>query len=136
MPLTDDALAVLTDCYFGRDELGQVLRDALEVAFPAGAVADVEEREQVMEALDEASYERLEQLEATYNALVLEDMFRQRLRESPRDFARLETTSARRCTTSRRGYSWATDARGWRYPLPRSSATAAGSRTDSPPASP
>ena len=81
--------------YFGRHELGQVLRDAVEVVFPAGAVADVEEREQVMEALDEANYERLEQLEATYNALaprddVLEDMFRQRLRESPRDFARLD----------------------------------------------
>ena len=58
--------------YFGRDELGQVLRDALEVAFPAGAVADVEEREQAVPRDD-----------------VLEDMFRQRLRESPRDFARL-----------------------------------------------
>jgi hypothetical protein len=48
-----------------------------------------------MEALDEASYERLEQLEATYNSLVprddvLEDMFRQRVRNSPRDFARLD----------------------------------------------
>ena len=81
--------------YFGRNEIGQVLREALEVAFPAGAVADVEEREQHMLALDQATWERLEQLERAYNALVpsdqvLEDMFRQRLRESPRDFAHLD----------------------------------------------
>jgi Domain of unknown function (DUF4375) len=80
--------------YFGRDELGQILREAQEVAFPAGAVADVELREEHMEALDEASYERLEQLEGAYNARVprddvLEEMFRERLRASPRDFAPL-----------------------------------------------
>ena len=81
--------------YFGRDELGQILREAQEVAFPAGAVADVELREEHMEALDEASYERLEQLEGAYNALVprddiLEEMFRERLQAAPRDFAPLE----------------------------------------------
>jgi hypothetical protein len=81
--------------YFGRDEVGQVLREALEVAFPAGAVADVEVREQHMEALDEASHERLEQLDGAYNTLVprddvLEEMFRERLQASPRDFAPLE----------------------------------------------
>jgi Domain of unknown function (DUF4375) len=81
--------------YFGRDAMGRVLREALEVAFPEGAVADVEVREQHMEALDEASYERLEQLEGAYNTLVphddvLEEMFRERLRTAPRDFAPLE----------------------------------------------
>jgi len=81
--------------YFGRDELGQVLRDALEVAFPAGAIADTEVREQHMEALDEASHAQLEVLDGTYNALVprddvLEEMFRERLQASPRDFAPLE----------------------------------------------
>lgn len=48
-----------------------------------------------MLALDQATWERLEQLEHAYNALVpsdqvLEDMFRERLRASPRDFAPLE----------------------------------------------
>jgi hypothetical protein len=81
--------------YFGRDGVGQVLREALEVAFPAGPVADVEVREEHMEALDGSSWERLEQLEGAYNTLiprddVLEEMFRERLQASPRDFAPLE----------------------------------------------
>jgi Domain of unknown function (DUF4375) len=81
--------------YFGRDDLGQILREAVEAAFPAGAVADIEEREGHMEALDDASYERLEQLDDAYNTLVprdgvLQEMFRERLQASPRDFAPLE----------------------------------------------
>jgi hypothetical protein len=78
--------------YFGRPEIGHVLREALEVVFPAGAIGDIEEREKHMEVLDEATYERLERLDDAYNALVprddvLEDMFRERLRTSPLDFA-------------------------------------------------
>jgi Domain of unknown function (DUF4375) len=80
--------------YFGRDELGQILREALEVAFPGGPVADVEVREEHMLALDAASYERLEDLEGAYNTLVPRDevlmqMFREHLQASPRDFVPL-----------------------------------------------
>jgi hypothetical protein len=80
--------------YFGRDELGQILREALEVAFPGGPIADVEVREEHMLALDTSSYERLEHLDSAYNTLVpqdevLEQMFRERLQASPREFAPL-----------------------------------------------
>ena len=56
--------------YFDRGELGQILRDGLDVAFPAGAVADVEKR--------------------VPRDDVLEEMFLERLGKSPRDFAHPE----------------------------------------------
>jgi hypothetical protein len=78
--------------YFRRDELGRVLREALEVAFPGGTPADTEAREQHMEALSGATHRRLEQLDSAYNTLVphddvLEEVFRERLQTSPGDFA-------------------------------------------------
>jgi hypothetical protein len=81
--------------YFGRHDVGDLLRQAMEVAFPAGAIADPDEREEHMLALPHETHQRLEELENRYHALVaqdgtLEDMFRQRLRTSPRDFAALD----------------------------------------------
>jgi hypothetical protein len=72
-----------------------MLREAMEAAFPAGDGADVEEREERIQALDDATYGRFEELDNAYNALVprddvLEEMFRERLRRSPCDFASLE----------------------------------------------
>jgi hypothetical protein len=78
--------------YFGRSDIGAVLRAGMETAFPAGVVEDPEAREDHMLALDDETSNRLERLDDAYNALVprdevLVDMFRDRLRTSPRDFA-------------------------------------------------
>ena len=80
--------------YLGLGDVGDVLREAIETAFPAGPIADRDERQQHMVALRDETYERLDELDRAYSVLVpqddvLEKAFRRRLRTLPRDFAAL-----------------------------------------------
>ena len=80
--------------YFGRRDVGHVLREALHLTFPEGGITDPEARERHVDALDDQILRRLEELDDDYNALlpqdeVLEAAFRERLRVAPDDFAPL-----------------------------------------------
>jgi hypothetical protein len=79
--------------YFRLDDAARALVDAVDVAFPGGA--DPEARGDHIDALDDDVHERLEQIEDNYYAAlpqddVLEAAFRERLRETPGDFAPLD----------------------------------------------
>jgi hypothetical protein len=81
--------------YFGLDDAARSLVDAVNAAFPAGAIGDPGVRGDHIDALHDDVHGRLEQIEDNYYAAlpdddVLEAAFRERLRESPGDFARLD----------------------------------------------
>ena len=78
--------------YFGLEGAARALVDAFDPAFPAGPIAPPEARGAQIDALDRSVHERLEQFDDSYNAAVLHDdaleaAFRERLRQSPGDFA-------------------------------------------------
>ena len=80
--------------YFGRQDVGHVLRQALHLTCPEGGIRDPEARERHIDMLDDQIHQRLEELDDAYNALlpedgVLESAFRERLRVSREDFAAL-----------------------------------------------
>jgi hypothetical protein len=75
--------------YFERPAVADLLRAAITAVFPRGAVDDPEQREAVVDELDE---QRLEQWADAYHRLVptdaaIEAAFRQRLAAAPHDFA-------------------------------------------------
>jgi hypothetical protein len=81
--------------YLRLDDVALTLATAFDVAFPASAIADADARGDHLDALGDDVHERLERLEDSYNAAVprdavLEAAFRERLHESPGDFAPLQ----------------------------------------------
>jgi Domain of unknown function (DUF4375) len=81
--------------FFGRTDVAEVLRDALQQVFPDGPIEDDERRERHVDEFDERAPERLSRLETSYHRLVpddevLEAAFRERLSATREEFAALD----------------------------------------------
>ena len=92
------ARAVSALRYFRLDGPADALEQAFDTAFEGRRLIDPEDRGDHLDALDEGTHERLQQAEDDYYAAVprdhvLEAAFRDRLRESPGDFAALDDAS-------------------------------------------
>jgi hypothetical protein len=78
--------------YFGLDEAAGTLTGAYDLAYRGNSITDAETRGEHLDALHDDVHERLERMQGLYYAAVpgdhvLEASFRERLRESPEDFA-------------------------------------------------
>ena len=81
--------------YLRLDDVALAVATAFDVAFPAGAIADADARGAHLDALGDNIHERLQRIEDSYHAALprdaaLEAAFRERLHESPGDFAPLQ----------------------------------------------